>query len=119
MDVGLLIRYGKIVPGRETEAVELFAAGERFFKEKLAERVITYFEPFFLTTSDLEEDLGFHIIKGPAPEIFKLMEDEDYRALMTKMTLVVEHPRADILTVGEAIYAQVERFAKVRVELGL
>jgi len=119
MDVGLLIRYGKLVPGRETEAVELFAEGERFFKERLDKGVITFFEPFFLATSDLEEELGFHIIKGPAPEIFKLMEEEGYRALMTKMHLVVEHPRADLLTVGEGIQAQLELFAKVRAELGI
>jgi hypothetical protein len=119
MEIGLLIRYGKVVPGRETEAVELFGEGERFFKGKLAEGVITYFEPFFLATSDLEEDLGFHVVKGPAPEIFKLMEDESYRTLMTKMTLVVEHPRADILTVGEGVLQQLERFAKIRAELGI
>ncbi len=119
MEVGLLIRYGKVVPGREVEAVELFAEGERFFKEKLASKAITYYEPFFLSTSDLEEETGFHVIKGSAPEVFKLMEDERYRALMTKMTLVVEHPRADLLTVGEGITAQIERFAKVRAELGI
>jgi hypothetical protein len=119
MEIGLLIRYGKIVPGRETEAVELFAEGERFFKDKLSKGTITYFEPFFLATSDLEEDLGFHIIKGPAPEIFKLMEEEGYQALLTKMTLVTEHPRVDMLTVGEGIPQQLERFAKVRAELGI
>ncbi|HZD80439.1 MAG TPA: hypothetical protein VE646_10435 [Actinomycetota bacterium] len=119
MEIGLLIRYGKIVPGRETEAVELFAEGEAFFTERLSKGEITFFEPFFLSTSDLEEDLGFHLIKGDAPAIFKLMEDETYRALMTKMTLVMEHPRVDLLTVGEGIPLQMERFAKVRVEIGM
>jgi hypothetical protein len=119
MEIGLLIRYGKIVPGREAEAIQLFDEGERFFKDKLTKGAITHFEPFFLASSDLEEDMGFHIVKGPAPEIFKLMEDEGYRTLMTKMLLVVEHPRADVLTVGEGIRAQRDLFAKTRAELGV
>ncbi len=119
MEIGLLIRYGKIVPGRETEAIELFAEGERFFRDRLSKGLITHYEPFLLGSSDLEEDAGFHIIKGPAPEIFKLMEEEDFQALTTKMYLVVEHPRVDILTVGEGVPAALERFAKVRAELGV
>lgn len=119
MEIGLLIRYGKLVPGRETEALALFAEGEAYFRDKLSRGEITYYEPFFLATSDLEEDLGFHVIKGPAPEIFRIMEDEAYRVLLTKMHLVVEHPRVDMLTVGEGIAQQVDRFSKVRADLGV
>lgn len=119
MEIGLLIRYGRPVPGRETEAVQLFADGEAYFRERISKGQLTYYEPFFLATSDLEEDVGFHIVKGPAPEIFNLMAEEGYRALVTKMSLVVEHPRVDMLTVGEAILEQMERFTKVRADLGV
>ena len=118
MEIGLLIRYGKVVPGRETEAIQLFAEGDAYFKEKLSKGETTYFEPFFFSTSDLQENLGFHIIKGSAPEIFKLMDEEAYRVLMTKMTLVSEHPSADLLTVGEGIVHQMELFSKARADLG-
>jgi hypothetical protein len=47
------------------------------------------------------------------------MEDEAYRVLMTKMHLVVEHPRVDMLTVGEGIVQQLDRFSKVRADLGV
>jgi hypothetical protein len=119
MEIGLLIRYGKLVPGREAQAIELFEESTKYFAEKLSSKVITYFEPFFLMTSDLEEETGFFVLKGPAPEIFKLMEEERYLWLMQKAMVLVEHLRSDLLTVGEGIPAQVERAGKVRVELGI
>jgi len=79
------------VPGREKQAIGLFDESMRCPQEKVSRKVLTYFEPlffttsdleeelgFFFTTSDLEEELGFFILKGPAPEVFELMEDEKY-----------------------------------------
>jgi hypothetical protein len=119
MDVGLLIRYGKLVPGREAQAIELFQESVTFFEEKVKAGVITYFEPFFMLTSDLEQETGFFVLKGPAPAMFALMEEEPYLRLMQKGLMLVEHLRADILTVGEGITLQLERAAKVRAELGI
>jgi len=119
VEIGLLIRYGKLVPGREKEAIDLFAETAKFYEGKMKEKVLTYFEPFFLRTSDIEEELGFFIMKGPAPEVFKLMEDEKYLWLLMKAQYVVEHLKTDILTVGEGIQEQIERASKVRVELGI
>jgi hypothetical protein len=119
MEIGLFIRYGKLVPGREKEAIDLFTEASKYYEGKVKEGVLTYFEPFFLRTSDFEEETGFFILKGPAPEIFKLMEDERYLWLTMKAQYVVEHFRADILTVGEEIYQQLERANKVRVELAV
>ena len=77
MDVGLIIRYGAIVPGRETQAIELFDEATKYYEEKVAQKVPTHFEPFFFMTSDYQEETGFFILKGPAPEVFKLMEEEE------------------------------------------
>jgi hypothetical protein len=124
MDVGLLMRFGKVVPGRETQAIELFEETTKYYQTKyyqgkVEEKVLTYFEPFFLMTSDIEEETGFFVLKGPAPEVFRLMEEDRYTWLLQKAGLLVEHLRVDPLTVGEGIPEQVERFAKVRVELGI
>lgn len=119
MEVGLLVRYGKPVPGREQQAIELFAGASSFFGAKLDAGVITHFEPYFLQTSDREEETGFMILKGPVGEIFKLMEEEAYLTLAEKALALVEHFRVDLLTVGEGVGEQIERSAKVRTELGL
>ena len=119
MDVGLMIRYGKLIPGRETQALELFDETIAYFRKKVEAGVLTFFEPFFLATGDFETETGFFVLKGPAPEIFKLESEEEYLRLMQKGIMLVEHLRADILTVGEGITLQVERAQKVRVELGI
>lgn len=119
MDVGLMIRYGKLIPGREEQALELFGEATAFFRKKLEQGAVTFFEPFFLATGDLETEVGFFVLKGPAPEIFKLQMEEEYLDLMQKGLMLVEHLRADVLTVGEGIAHQLERAAKVRVELAI
>lgn len=117
MEIGLLIRYGKLVPGRETQAMALFTESVAFFQGKLASGEITAFEPYFFMTSDLDQELGFFIVKGPAPAVFALMEDEEYRMLMARGTALVEHLHSDFLVVGEGIAAQLERATKVHAEL--
>lgn len=119
MEVGLIIRYGKMVPGREGQALDLFEESSRYFVKKLSEGVLTFFEPFFFSTTDLERETGFFILKGPAPEIFKLIEEEEYRRLMQKGLMLIEHLQADLLTVGEGVPIQVDLARKVRAELGI
>jgi hypothetical protein len=119
MEVGLLIRYGKLVPGREEQAMELFGEVSKYYEEKVKEGILTYFEPFFLKTSDLEQDTGFFVLKGEAPQIFKLMEEEKHLWLMMKGEMLVQHLRVDLLTVGEGIFDQMGLNEKVRVELGV
>lgn len=117
MDIGVLIRYGKLVPGREQQAIELFADAGEYWREKLEAGAITFYEPFFFQTSDREEETGFMLIKGPVAEVFKLMEEERYLTLGEKAMVLVEHFQVDLLTVGEGIAQQLERSAKVRAEL--
>jgi hypothetical protein len=119
VETGVLYRWGKLVPGREQLGVDLFMEVSEYFAKKLEKGVLTYFEPFFFQTSDLEAEAGFFIIKGPLPEIFGLMEDEKYLALVTKAAFVVDHFQIDYLTVGERIPVAIERSAKIRAELGI
>ncbi len=119
MDIGLMIRYGRLVPGRENQAVELFREAVNYWTEKQRAGTIAYFEPFFLQTSDREKETGFFVIKGPVAEIFKLMEEEPYLKLIEKAMVLVEHLQVDLLTVGEGIEHQLERSAMTRAELGL
>jgi hypothetical protein len=118
MEIGLLIRWGKIVPGREEEAVELFQTKTQYYADLVAKGRLTFFEPYLFSMSDIEEEMGLILLKGPAPEIFRLMEDDEYLRLMQKSALLVEHLKVNLLTVGEGIPETIERFRKVRAELG-
>lgn len=119
MEVGLLVRFGKVVPGREEKALDLFTEATEYCGRLLSGGKITFFEPFFLQTSDLEEETGFILVKGPAPEIFKIIEEEEFQTLAGKAYYLVDHFRWDLITVGEGITYMLERAAKVRSELGI
>jgi hypothetical protein len=112
-----MIRYGRLVPGREAAAMELFGETVTFFQERLGRAEISFFEPFFISTSDLDQEQGFFLIKGQAPAIFALMEDEAYLSIMTRASLLVEHLRQDLLRVGEGIQVMMQESAKAQAEL--
>jgi len=116
MEIGLIVKYGKLVPGREEQAIALFAETTRWFEEQLKTGYITYFEPFFYASGDLEADAGFWIIKGERDKVWNVVDDETFKWLTLKAQFLVDHLRVDWLTVGEAIPQQVERASKVSTE---
>jgi hypothetical protein len=78
MEIGLIVKYGKLVPGREEQAIALVAETTQWFEEQLKTGYITYFEPFFYASGDLEADAGFWIIdagfwiiKGERDKVWK------------------------------------------------
>jgi len=119
VDVGLMIRYGKLVPGREHQAMDLFQETLAYFGQKLERSEISYFEPFFLMTSDQEEELGFFIIKGDMSAIASLADEEAFKVLLEKARVLAAHVHMDWLQVGESAGEQVERSLKVFAELGV
>ena len=119
MEAGVIVRWGKLVPGREEKAVALFTETVDYFGKLLVEKKVSYFEPFFFMTGDIENELGFFIFKGPDEFIYQLLADEYFLMLQEKALYSVEHFQVDLLTVGEGISKQLERSAKVRVEYGI
>lgn len=119
MDIGVFIRYGKALPGREEKAIELFGEVVGYCESKLATGEITFFEPFLFVTGDAEEETGFILVKGPSDKIYSLFDEDDYRKLVAKAHLLVEHFKWDLITYGEAVFTEMERFNETLVELGL
>lgn len=117
MDIGLFIRWGQILPGREDQALALFDEAVTYYLGLLEKGSISSFEPCLFTMADLEEEQGFFLVKGPVAAIFSLMDSDDYKTFMTKANLVVHHLRANMLTVGEGVAHQIERYRAVRAEL--
>jgi hypothetical protein len=116
MDIGYMIKFGRMVPGREAKALELFSETLTFWHEYLAKEKIDYFEPFLYTSGDRETGLGFFLVRGREEEIRKITEAEEYFLLLTKAQFVVEHLNIAWLLAGEEVMTQVERSAKVAPE---
>ncbi len=119
METGLIVKFGKLVPGREQRAIELFAEAKEYFEEQSRTGVITYYEPYFYGSGDLEAQAGFWIIKGDRDYLWKMVEDERFRWLTAKAQFVVDHLEVDWLTVGAGIDEQVERGTKLAAEFSL
>jgi len=119
METGVIVRWGKLVPGREEKAIALFTETVDYFSKLLMDEKLTSFEPFFFMTGDIENELGFFIFKGPDEFIYTLLADEYFLTLQEKALYSVEHFQVDLLTVGEGISKQLERSTKVRVEYGI
>ena len=119
METGLIVKFGKLVPGREQRAIELFAEAKEYFEEQSRKGVITYYEPYFYGSGDLEAQAGFSIIKGDRDHLWKMVEDERFRWLTAKAQFVVDHLEVDWLTVGAGIDEQVERGTKLAAEFAL
>jgi hypothetical protein len=119
MDAGYLVTYGRLVPGREEKAFELFAETLTFWQEHVARGAITYFEPFLYASGDSETELGFFLVKGPQERIRDILDTEEYRILLTKANFVVEHLTKEWLIVADEVMTQIERSAKVATEFAM
>jgi hypothetical protein len=116
MDSALILKYGRLVPGREQQAIELFAETTEWFEGQLKAGVITYYEPFFFATGEFETEAGFWIVKGEQEKLWTLVQDERYRWLMVKAQFVVDHLGLEWLLVGDQIPQQIERVTKLTAE---
>jgi hypothetical protein len=119
MEVGYFIKYGRLVPGREEKAIELFGETITFWQKHLTDGRITFFEPVGFATGDHEVDLGFFFIKGYEEKLNPILASEEYRTLLTRAGYVVDHLQTEFLVVGEEVMRQAERSAKVAPEFAL
>jgi hypothetical protein len=103
METGILIRWGMPRPGREKESLDFYQKSVEYYRRLAAEGKITYFEPFLLGSGDSEVEAGFFIIKGEVSAIFALLDDQEYRDLAARGSVLTEHYRFDMLAVGESI----------------
>jgi hypothetical protein len=119
MDTGLLIRWGQVVPGREEQALALFDETVTYFGGLIEAGKLTSFEPYMYSTADFETEQGFFVIKGPVTEIFSMIDSDAYKTLVTKANLLLHHVSISLLTVGDGIAGQLDRFNKARMDLHL
>lgn len=117
MDTGLLIRWGSVVSGREEQALALFDETVNYYARLLEAGKLTSFEPFMYETADFEKEQGFFLIKGPVAEIFSMIDSDAYKDLLAKAGLVLHHLTVNLLTVGDAVLGEIDRFNKARSEL--
>lgn len=113
MEVGILVSYGGVFPGKEKEAIELFAETQKIYGEKLADGTFTYYEPFLFRTGDRSEQLGFFIAKGPQDKVMFYFDSKENRALRDKVGQVVSHLKIEFLYTGSEVLDEIALFSEI------
>lgn len=119
MEIGMLIRWGGAVQGREQEHIENYRRSVAYGQRMVAEGKLTFFEPFLFSGGDVEVEEGFFVIKGQVADVFAILEGDEYRDLFARASLTAQHLHAEMLTVGEGIERQITDYEKARREVGV
>lgn len=107
MEIGVLVSYGGVIPGKERAAVDVFAETMKLYGEKLADGTFSWYEPFIFQTGDLQETLGFFVIKGPQEKMLAFFNGEENRILKDKVSLIVNHLKIEFLYTGNEVLKEV------------
>lgn len=108
MEIGVLVSYGGVIPGKERAAVDVFAETMKLYGAKLVDGTFTWYEPFIFQTGDLQETLGFFVIKGPQDKMLAFFNGEENRILKDKVALIVNHLKIEFLYTGNEVLKEVE-----------
>jgi hypothetical protein len=112
MEIGVIFRWGRVVPGKEEESIRLFGEVTQYFTEAKTRGDVTYFEPYFFTTGDFQVENGFFVAKGPEEKLRKFLDDDLTVGLILKSTIVLEHFKVDLLATVERIPKLMEIFTE-------
>ena len=111
-ELGLFVRWGRVFPGYEKEAVEFYDEVVKYYGEKLTAGALTYFEPFLFMRGDHEESYGFFIMKGPEANVIGIFEDPARLEIEAKAGQLCAHVTTDVLIVGDGVLEQITRFSR-------
>ena len=112
-ELGIIVRWGRVIPGREKEAVEGFTEATKYFGDLLAKGWLTYFEPFGYLSGDNDLENGFFLMKGPAEKVHEIFESEPTLRLKTQATMYLDHLTIEFLLVGDEVINNISRFAEI------
>ncbi len=113
MEIGLIYRWGRPLPGREEEGAKTFNEVLQYMTELKKKGDITYFEPFMFTTGDIEVDNGFFLVKGPEEALRRTMAEEKYLELLMRSQRNVAHFKVDFLLLQDRIPKLMEMSVKL------
>jgi hypothetical protein len=116
MEIGVIVRYGGVIPGREEAAVQAFTETTHFYDAQLANGTFTFYEPFMFRTGDFQQELGFFIVKGPEEKVISWFDSKESRLLRTKVELIVNHLTIEFLYTGTDVLEQVALLNEVAKE---
>ena len=107
MEAALIVHFGGAIPGKEKLAIETFADTTKLYERMLKDGTFTYFEPFLYKTGDIQEHLGFWLVKGPEDKLMHFMDSTESKELAARAGQICNHLRIEFLYVGEGVREQI------------
>jgi hypothetical protein len=109
---GILIGWNRVTSGKETQALALFGEAIGFWSQQQQAGTIDSFEPVFLAPhgGDLN---GFFLIRGDVGKLNQMLVSDDYLAIETKASYLLEGHGVIRAYFGEEITRQMGIYQKV------
>jgi len=117
MEAAMIVHFGGAIPGREKFAVETFAETTKLYEKRLADGTFTYFEPFLYKTGDVQEHLGFWIVKGTEEKLLKFIDSREATELAARAGQICNHLSVEFLYCGEGVREQITMRTRLAEEL--
>lgn len=110
-NAALFIGWNRAVPGRETQALELFYTANQFWAQQQAEGRIEGFEQILLSphAGDLN---GFTLIRGDRNKLDTLRNSNEFQDLIVRAQFLLDGVGCVDAHVGEKVMEQAQRFGK-------
>ena len=108
----LMMGWNRVVPGMESQAMELFQEGLTFWGKHLADGNIEHFEPILLTPhgGDLN---GFFLIKGTTNNLQTIRNSEEFAHLSLRMNIACMGYGGVAGYHGEAVTEMMKRWGQL------
>ena len=109
---GVLIGWNRVVPGKEEQAVALFAEAMEFWAQQQRTGAIESCEPVFLAPHGGELN-GFFLVRGDPDKLNQVMDSDAYLLIETKATNWLQDHGVIRASFGEAIKHRMAVYQKV------
>jgi hypothetical protein len=101
-DDGIFIGFGKPVPGREQEALQVFKDALAYYAELVEEGVLESFVPVLLEPHGNELG-GYIFLYGEYEKLAELKQREEFMRIMIRAGLAVDHLGVVDAAVGDRL----------------
>ena len=107
MEIGAIVRYGGVMPGREAACVDLFTETLKLYSEKLADGRSPPSNPSRSGPVTSKRSWVF-VLKGPEEKVTGFFNSIEQRTLQAKGEQIVNHLRIEFLYTGSEVLEQVQ-----------
>lgn len=117
-DTSLFTTWSAVVPGRETLGLAVFQEAIGYYEKRKAAGKLADFKVAITELGAVSRDSGYMIAEGTKEQIQAILDDDEFKRIVTKATHVVPFSMSRCVT-GKGIGAAVERMLAVRKEMGI